>query len=229
MELLLPELAETGLEVNHTKTKILTTDPANFKENISSVSFIYDRYFQVLAPHEWHKYLGRHLTFSAQCRSSNELNHRISAAWAQFHKRKYIFQNTSISVKLKLKYFQVYNTPCALYSLGALILGKASLERMAIVQRKMLRLIVGWNRIEGESWKTFMQRMKVKVSNTLHSYFVESWEKVILERKWSWANRILGMSDSRWARRISYYNALQTMQDGQILSNKRKRGRPRIK
>ena len=107
-------------------------------------------------------------------------------------------------------------------------MGKTSLERMAIVQRKMLRLIVGWNRIEDEPWKTTMQRMKIKVSNALHSYFVESWDKVILERKWSWANRILGMSDSRWARRISYYDALQTMQDGQILPNKRKRRRPRM-
>ena len=186
MELLLPELAEIGLEVNHTKTKILTTDPANFKENTSSVLFMYDRYFQVLAPHEWHKYLGRHLTFSAQCRSSNELNHHISAAWAQFHKRKYIFQNTSISVKLKLKYFQAYVTPCALYGLGALTLGKASLERMAIVQRKMLRLIVGWTRIEDEPWKTTMQRMKIKVSNALHSYFVESWDKVILKNRSHW-------------------------------------------
>ena len=132
-------------------------------------------------------------------------------------------------MKLKLKYFQAYVTPCALYGLGALTLGKVSLERMAIVQRKILRLIVGWNRLEDEPWKTTMQRMKIKVSNALHSYFVESWDKVILERKWSWANRILCMNDSRWARRISYYDALKTMQDGQILPNKRKRGRPRMK
>ena len=52
MEFLLLELAEIDLEVNHTKTKILTTDPNNFKKNTSSVLIMYDRYFQVLAPHE---------------------------------------------------------------------------------------------------------------------------------------------------------------------------------
>ena len=200
MSLLLPELQNVGLEVNHTKTKLLTTDPSIFKINTSSILYIHDRYFQVLAPHEWHKYLGRYLTFSAHSRSSNELNHRIAAAWSQFHKRKYIFQNSNLSVKLKLKYFHAYVTPCALYGLGALSLGKTAMERLARVQRKMLRLIIGWQRYEGECWRTTMHRMKIKLPNALNTFYVESWDELVLKRKWSWANRILEMNDERWAK-----------------------------
>ena len=229
MSLLLPELQNVGLEVNHTKTKLLTTDPSIFKINTSSILYIHDRYFQVLAPHEWHKYLGRYLTFSAHSRSSNELNHRIAAAWSQFHKRKYIFQNSNLSVKLKLEYFHAYVTPCALYGLGALSLGKTAMERLARVQQKMLRLIIGWQRYEGECWRTTMHRMKIKLSNALNTFYVESWDELVLKRKWSWANRILEMNDDRWAKQMAFYSPVQISQYEQSNINNRKRGRPRLK
>ena len=103
MSLLLPELQDIRLEVNHTKTKLLTLDPSISKINTSSILYIHDQYFQVLAPHEWHKYLGRYLTFSAHSRSSNELNHRIAAAWSQFHKRKYSFAKFKLIGKIEIE------------------------------------------------------------------------------------------------------------------------------
>ena len=100
-------------------------------------------------------------------------------------------------MKLKLKYFHVYVTPCALYGLGALSLGKTAMERLARVQRKMLRLIIGWQRYERESWKTTMHRMKIKLSNALNIFYIESCDELVLKRKWPWASRILEMKDER--------------------------------
>ena len=57
----------------------------------------------------------------------------------------------------------------------------------------------------------------------MNTFYVESWDELVLKRKWSWANRILEMNDDRWAKQMASYSPVQNSQC------KRKRGRPRLK
>ena len=71
--------------------------------------------------------------------------------------------------------------------------------------------------------------MKIKLSNALNTFYVESWDELVLKRKWTWANRILEMNDERWAKQMAFYSPVQISQCERSIENKRKRGRPRLK
>ena len=139
--------------------------------------------FHLIGIHEWHKYLGRHLSFSYKQRACMEIKHRIAAAWYQFHKKAHIFKNKDLSVKKKLKLFDAYVTPSALYGLSAIALNKSSLNGMGSIQRKILRYIVGWTRIPEEPWDVTMRRMKHKVNRALRDTPIQIWPETILKRK----------------------------------------------
>ena len=102
---LLDELVLLGLEVNKSKTKLLTTEAGYFKEGLTSILQINGAYFHVLGCHEWHRYLGKHLCFAAHLRSNIEIQHRLAAAWGQYHKYKYILSNRNLSIKKRLRFF----------------------------------------------------------------------------------------------------------------------------
>ena len=88
LKLLFIELRRIGLEINRNKTKILTTQDGFFRDGISRIMWINHECFHLIGIHEWHKYLGRHLSFSYKQRACMEIKHRIAAAWRQFHKKK---------------------------------------------------------------------------------------------------------------------------------------------
>ena len=46
-----------------------------------------------------------------------------------------------------------------------LSLTRTQLDRLGSVQRKMLRSIVGWVRVDGEEWETTMRRMKQRMND----------------------------------------------------------------
>ena len=59
---LLDALALLGLQVNESKTKLLTTEPGYFKEGLESILQINGAYVHLLGCHEWHRYLGQNHT-----------------------------------------------------------------------------------------------------------------------------------------------------------------------
>eukprot|EP00973_Karenia_brevis_P033083 4565612-Karenia_brevis.AAC.1 len=96
-------------------------------------------------------------------------------AWYQFHKRSYIFKNPALSIKKKLRFFDAYVTPSALYGLAAIAITTTSLQTLGIVQRKMLRLMVGWTRVQDETWEATMHQMKMKIKYALERTNIQIW------------------------------------------------------
>ena len=131
-----------------------------------------------------------------------------------------------ISLKKRLKLFDAYVTPCAMYGLGAMSISQSGLEQLAVCQRKMLRLMIGWSYAEKESWQERGHRMKIKVQNTIRIYDVQLWNRTVLRRKWNWACRVACMSSSRWSRQIAYFDPAIHMQTSQshIKKKRKKRG-----
>ena len=90
-----------------------------------------------------HKYLGRLVPGTLKTRADTELTHRLQAAWAKFHKHKHVLTNRHVSVKLRLKYFDAIISPTVLFGLASLPLTTFH-KRIDVVQRRMIRAIVGW-------------------------------------------------------------------------------------
>jgi len=94
-----------------------------------------------------HKYFGRHIPGNS---GRVELHHRKTIAWAKFNKHRTILTNKHVNLKLRLKFFNAVFTPAMLLSLHMLALTKVHLDSINVLQRKMLRSIVGWVRVNGE-------------------------------------------------------------------------------
>ena len=91
-----------------------------------------------------HKYLGRNLGGNFLARRNSEFAHRWQVAWNKFHKYKHILLNKHVSLVLRLKLFDAVVSPAMLFGLATLPLTKGCLQKLGVVQRRMLRSIVGW-------------------------------------------------------------------------------------
>ena len=74
-------------------------------------------------------------------------NHPLRVVWAKFHKYKRIILNKHVSPKLRLKLFDLVVSYTATFGLAILQLMKVQVHKLDVVQRRMLRSIVGWVRI----------------------------------------------------------------------------------
>ena len=125
---------------------------------------------KVLSDDESHRYLGRLLSTSASSRSNIEFRNRIRAAWAAFHKHKSVLLEHKLSIKLRLKYFDACVGPALLFGTAVLPLSRFQYAEFDKFQRKMLRRIVDWRRVEREEWRVTMIRMNGRLARALHLY-----------------------------------------------------------
>ena len=101
MEILIPELAGCGLQVNLAKTKILTTSPS---EKFGFVDVCREMVW--LIPAETvHKYLGCNFSGNFLARRSSEFAHCFQIAGKKIFKYKHILLNEHVSLVLWLKLF----------------------------------------------------------------------------------------------------------------------------
>ena len=157
-DLLIEELREIGLTLNAGKTKILHTHIEDEWHDIDFVEIGGD-FVQVLYPGQVHRYLGRHLSFSASDRIEAELKYRRQQAWIAFVKHKKVILNKHVSLQKRLQYFDMCVSPAILFGLTTLPITRSRLRDLDILQRKMMRRIVGWRRIDGEDWEDTTRRM----------------------------------------------------------------------
>ena len=78
--------------------------------------------------------------------------HRTQCAWHKFHQHKLILLNKNVSFRLRLKVIHATVFPTAMFGLASLPLTHF-LHKLDVVQRRMLRCIVGWVRILDEPWE----------------------------------------------------------------------------
>ena len=140
--LLIEELAAVGLQLNAGKTRILHTEVQDEGFDLGYIE-IADDFVQILEPHEFHRYLGRRVTLSASNRVDIEFKYRKSQAWAAFHKHKSVLFDYHVSLGHRLKFFNICVTSSLLFELSVLPLSYTQLKEMDVLQRKMLRRIVG--------------------------------------------------------------------------------------
>ena len=106
-----------------------------------------DNLVEIIGAGCYHKYLGKHLPGECIFRRGVEVKHRIQCAWYKFGQYRHILSNQKISIRQCLNFFDVVVTPTILYGIAILPLSATLIEDIEVVQRKMLRKIVGWVRV----------------------------------------------------------------------------------
>lgn len=214
------ELACVGLTLNPAKTKIVTTyhmaDACHIDVGGSSV--------EVLHGGNAHKYLGRLVPGDLKKRSETELVHRLQVAWAKFHKHKHVLTNRHVSLKLRLRFFDTVISPAILFGLASLPLVASQLHRINIVQRRMLRSIVGWVALDGNDWRTVMRRMNDRLQAALELYPVCAWSDSLFKRQYRFAAHVAGSNS--WPGFAALWEPCENWRENFHTIPSRARGRP---
>lgn len=200
VELLTEAFATVGLELNAAKSKIITND--NIQHSYVDIC---ENLVEIIGPESHHKYLGRNLPGECVFRRSVEVKHRIQCAWYKFGQYKHILTNGKVSIQLRLRLFDAVVTPTILYGLAVLPLSTILLEDIEIVQRKMLRKIVGWVRLPEETWEVTMRRMKFRVNRALQQRPVMAWSERIARNLWKMVLRIKEAPNESWINKTSMW------------------------
>ena len=78
--------------------------------------------------------------------------------------------NKHINIMLRLRLFDTVATPALLYSLDTCALTHGDLARVDIVQRKMLRCMIGWVTHPDDTWEEAGRRMARRLSSALELF-----------------------------------------------------------
>ena len=220
MEWLVHELTKVGLQLSSAKTKIFTTQ-ALTKPLFVEVG---GEMVEVLMCDQTHKYLGRRLCGSLARRHVVEFNHRVQLAWNKFHRHRRVLVNKHVSIKLRMKFLDAVVTPTILFGLHTLALTGVQLSKLDSIQRRMLRSMVGWTRLQDESWHDTMSRMKIRVAKALHQHPIETWTRRLARCQHSFASRVA--QTNGWVTRVVTWNPESNWRDNFSLAPKRRQGRP---
>ena len=175
LDCLVGELASAGLSLNAKKTKVMTTIPEIVADSYPLLVDAGGGMAEVVKRAGEHKYLGRMFSGDLKARGKCNLDHRMKCAWLKFHQHSATLQNRNIPIHLRLRLFEAVVTPSVLYSLTTTPMTVTQLNRLDAMQRKMLRRIVGWIRIDDESWHDTGHRMKYRLARALEQHPVQNW------------------------------------------------------
>ena len=130
-----------------------------------------------------HKYLGVSIPGDVTARGSTNVRYRVECVWHKFCKIKTALTDRHVHIKLRLKLFSAVITPCILYSLITTPMLASDYEKIEVVQRKMLRRIIGFSKLNEETWESAFKRNNEKLARVMSIYPVGNWGDELVTRK----------------------------------------------
>ena len=196
--------APYGLKINFSKTKILTR--SKWSKSKTSVQ-IGDQPVSILDEHAAEKYLGRKL--SLENMHEVELQNRLAAGWAAFHKYKGELCSPAYRIKDRVKLFKSVVDAVVLYGSSAWALTAGMERHLRTTWRKMLRYVFRIHRRKdasengtGETWVDFVKRSAHTVDSMADFHGLENWAMAYRRRKWRFAGRLARQTDDRWSAKL---------------------------
>ena len=160
---------------------------------------------QVIHAESVHKYFGRHINGNFLDRRDVEFAHRLQVASTKFHKYKRILLNKDISLVLRLKLFDAAVSLAMIFLPATLPLTKVCLQKLGVVQGRMLRSIGGWVRIhDDQGWRDIMVQMNhnMTIANILFS--MADWDERLFRSKFRLAHQIARSPEAWPAKSVSW-------------------------
>ena len=113
--------------------------------------------------------------------------------------------------------------------MGVFVLTKKILEDFAILQRRILRSIIGWSFNSNDSYADVMRNMKFKMERAMQIQYVESSGHRILKQQINYMIHLTSLDPSHPARLILDWNPCDTLDASYEYMPFRSPGRPKNK
>ena len=143
---------------------------------------------------------------------------RRLSPWISLHCSGRIVINISLAV------VRAVVTPTILFGLATLPMTQTQVVRLDALQRRMLRSIVGWVRVEGEDWRLTMSRMRDRIKAALLCQPVEPWSKQLAKKQHGLATKIA--KDKGWPQHVLRWCPQENWRQNFASQPRRKPGRP---
>ena len=185
-----------GLKLHPGKTKVMTwnAEAAGCRSVFIGASEVL-----VLDESSSEKYLGRKLSFIDH--RAVELENRIKAGWAAFHKHKGELCSKFYALRDRVRLFDAVVSSAVLYGSATWTLTKCMEQHLRAAWRKMLRYVFRIHRKynEGEEWVEYMRRSASQVEQLASNFELENWVCGSRRRKFRFAGRVARNTDERWS------------------------------
>ena len=152
--------------------------------------------------------------------------HRLQCAWSKFHALRHALTNRHVDVRLRMRFLDSVVTPYALYSLSTAPLKATDLERLAIAQRKMRRLIAGYTKRPDDSWADMYRRLNSKIDRATRQLPVRMWVGELQKSKTRLFSGVTAGACGDLLSRVRSWDPASVNDVKLAQQPKRKRGRP---
>ncbi|KAJ8704650.1 hypothetical protein PYW07_011838 [Mythimna separata] len=173
---------EVGLEINLTKTKMMTNStPTDIINNGQKLEYV-----------EEYVYLGQIISPSDQM--SKEIDKRIATGWKKYWALKEVMKSKEMSIKIKKKTFDTCILPCITYGCETWALTKHHRDKLERCQKGMERSML--NLKLKDRVRSADIRRKTKLTNILSR---------IDQLKWRWAGHMLRCNKEKWSKQVTVW------------------------
>ena len=168
------------------------------------------------------------LTGGLRRRGRPMLEYRLRCAWAKFCLFRHALVDKHVDIKLRLRLLDAVVTPCALYGLTTAPLTKQDVEQLAVTQRKMIRLIVGYVKLPSDSWEDMYRRMRTRVDRALEKHQIRMWADTLQKNREQLSRQLSAGERCTLTCKIANWNPT-AIRDEKLTSHpSRGRGRPLV-
>lgn len=174
------ESREVGLQINHSKTKIITNS-TEIGVTLEGKNIEYVKEYI---------YLGQ--IISSKEDTNKEIDRRICNTWKRFWSLKEIMKNKKIAIKEKRKVFEMCLSPCLTYGCQTWPLTKKNLNKLRVCQNSIERSVLG-----------IKLQDKIKLEQIKEETNFKDILKTIWKQKWSWTGHAMRNKEHKWTRIIT--------------------------
>ena len=100
------------------------------------------------------------------------------------------------------------------------------MEKLNVVQRKMMRKIVGWVRLPEKPWENTMHWITTRVDNAVEQSKLKEWSVRILDTQWKFVGRLKLLASLSWPSRAAFWQPLEIEDPSCAFLPHRVQGRP---
>lgn len=173
---------EVGLEMNSSKTKMMTNStPISITINGQKLEYV-----------EEYVYLGQIISPNDQM--SKEIDKRIANGWKKYWALKEIMKSKELGIKIKKKTFDTCILPCITYGCETWALTKGHRDKLARCQRGMERSMLGLKL--RDKVRNIDIRSKTKLTDILSR---------IDRLKWRWTGHMLRCRKGKWSKQVTVW------------------------
>ena len=186
------ESKRAGLEINLSKTKVLSNSNENTQIKIGGT--ILEKVDSII-------YLGQLISFENQ--SEKEINRRIAIAWGKFWKLSFILKQ-KYPIQFKKQIFNSCIVPAFSYGCQTWTLNKKLEKKIQVLQNSMERAMLN-----------IQLKDKIRISKIKKQMFGNTNLLHYVRRlKWDWAGHVCRLKDQRWTQIITFWQPLRGRRPG---------------